>query len=153
VIRSLRRYAWWLLAAATGTVAAVVLAVIWGQPPPRPKQAVERLNKIHLGMARDDVDRILVGLEGQIMTVHGSFSRAGSTEPPQDFDSIICQVSDDWSLVVSFDKDAKVIGRDIALQGKAPWHIRLLESLKRKFPWLRGLPFLSLGTVGRPCPN
>jgi hypothetical protein len=114
-------------------VAAVTLAIIWSQPPAPPAAAVERLHKIQPGMSHADVEQIMKGLEGTTYSAH--------IGPPLELYSRIVNVSEDWAMIVSFDRSGKVVGRDIALQGRLPWYKRLLESLRKRIPPLRSLPF------------
>jgi hypothetical protein len=125
---------WWLVAlGVVFAMGAVILAIIWSQPPAPPAAAVERLNKIHLGMGHAEVEQIMKGLDGTTYSAH--------IGPPLELYSRIVNVSEDWAMVVSFDKSGKVVGRDIALQGRDPWYRRLWQSLKKRIPPLRSLPF------------
>jgi hypothetical protein len=128
------RWRWLLIALmVVSAIASATVAIIWSQPPAPPAAAVERLNKIHLGMGHEEVERIMKGLEGTTYSAH--------IGPPLELYSRIVNVSEDWAMIVSFDRSGKAVGRDIALQGRLPWYKRLLESLRKRIAPLRILPF------------
>src|SRR5438067_393226 len=100
MIGVVRRHRWYLLAAVTALTLVAIALLISGRSHGPRQAAVERLHKIHLGMARAEVDKIMKDLGyGMMPPSSGPFTIGPTTT---------WFVEDDWVINIIFDKDGKV---------------------------------------------